>query len=86
MIRIRLMTFADLELGEKKVAFVHGDNKRLLEGIEYSGHFDYLFYGHTHVAEEHRTGPTRVIISELEGAAPCGCGFTSGSPRNYSGT
>jgi len=53
--------FADLELDGKKIAFVHGDNKRLLEGIEYSGHFDYLFYGHTHIAEEHRTGPTRVI-------------------------
>jgi putative phosphoesterase len=53
--------FADLELAEKKIAFVHGDNNRLLEGIEYSRHFDYLFYGHTHVAEEHRTGPTRVI-------------------------
>ena len=25
------------------------------------GAFDFLFYGHTHVAEEHRTGPTRVI-------------------------
>ena len=22
---------------------------------------DFLFYGHTHAAEEHRTGPTRVI-------------------------
>jgi putative phosphoesterase len=53
--------FADLELDGKKIAFVHGDNKRLLEGIEYSAHFDYVFYGHTHVAEEHLTGPTRVI-------------------------
>jgi uncharacterized protein len=53
--------FADLELDGKKIAFVHGDNKRLLEGIEFSGYFDYVFYGHTHFAEEHRTGRTRVI-------------------------
>jgi putative phosphoesterase len=66
--------FADLELAGKKIAFVHGDNRRLLEGIEYSGHFDYLFYGHTHVAEEHRTGPTRVINpGALQRARPKTC-------------
>ena len=33
----------------------------LLHDLEVSGAFDFLFYGHTHKAEEHRTGPTRVI-------------------------
>jgi uncharacterized protein len=53
--------FGDLELEGKKIAFLHGDDKRLMHDVEHSGYFDYLFYGHTHQAEEHRTGPTRVI-------------------------
>jgi putative phosphoesterase len=44
-----------------KLAFVHGDDRRALHELEQSGAFDFLFYGHTHQAEEHRTGPTRVI-------------------------
>src|SRR5437763_12516638 len=44
-----------------KIAFTHGDDKRLLHELEHCGEFDFLFYGHTHQAEEHRTGPTRVI-------------------------
>jgi putative phosphoesterase len=44
-----------------KIAFVHGDDKRLLDDLEHSGAFDFLFYGHTHHAEEHQTGPTRVV-------------------------
>lgn len=53
--------FGDLELAGAKLAFLHGDNAPLMRDVEHSGHFDYLFYGHTHHAEEHRTGPTRVI-------------------------
>jgi putative phosphoesterase len=50
-----------LELDGVKIAFMHGDDKGLLREVEESGHFDYLFHGHTHQAAEHRTGPTRVI-------------------------
>jgi putative phosphoesterase len=50
-----------LEVGGKKLAFLHGDDKGTFREVENSGAFDYLFYGHTHHAEEHRTGPTRVI-------------------------
>ena len=50
-----------VELGGVKLAFTHGDDQRLLRELEGSGAFDFLFYGHTHQAEEHRTGPTRVI-------------------------
>ena len=50
-----------VELEGVKLAFTHGDNARLLHDLEASGAFDFLFYGHTHKAEEHRTGPTRVI-------------------------
>jgi putative phosphoesterase len=53
--------FGDLELEGKKIAFLHGDNQQLFQDVEQSGYFDYLFYGHTHQAKEHRTGPTRVI-------------------------
>ncbi|GIW80509.1 MAG: phosphodiesterase [Gemmatales bacterium] len=53
--------FGDLELAGKKIAFVHGDDRRLLFDIEQSGHFDFLFYGHTHVANERQNGSTRII-------------------------
>jgi putative phosphoesterase len=53
--------FGNLEQDGVKIAFLHGDNKRLLEDVEHSDAFDFLFYGHTHQPEEHRTGTTRVI-------------------------
>jgi putative phosphoesterase len=53
--------FGDLELSGAKLAFLHGDDWHLKQDVEQSGHFDYLFYGHTHHAEEHRTGETRVF-------------------------
>jgi putative phosphoesterase len=53
--------FGKLEFPEDKIAFLHGDDKHLMEQVEHSGDFDFLFYGHTHQAKEHRTGPTRVI-------------------------
>jgi len=53
--------FGSLELEKHKIAWMHGDDKRLLQDIENSGHFDYLFYGHTHHAEQHHTGPTLVV-------------------------
>jgi uncharacterized protein len=53
--------FGSIELDGVKLAFLHGDDNRLMRDVERSGHYDFLFYGHTHQAEEHRTGPTRVI-------------------------
>jgi putative phosphoesterase len=53
--------FGDLELEGRKIAFLHGDDSRLLRDLETSGHFDFLFHGHTHQAGERRAGPTRVI-------------------------
>lgn len=53
--------FGHVEFEGVKIAFIHGDDKHLLRDVEHSGHFDFLFYGHTHQAETHRTGPTRVI-------------------------
>jgi putative phosphoesterase len=53
--------FGHLEFGSYRIAWMHGDDGRLLRDVEASGQFDYLFYGHTHQAKEHRTGPTRVV-------------------------
>ncbi len=53
--------FGHCEHGGKLIGFVHGDDHQLLRDLEHSDAFDYLFYGHTHQAEEHRTGKTRVI-------------------------
>jgi putative phosphoesterase len=53
--------FGNLEFGSYRVAWTHGDDHRLLRDVEASGHFDYLFYGHTHQARQHRTGPTLVV-------------------------
>jgi uncharacterized protein len=53
--------FGNVEFEGVKIAFVHGDHSGLLRDLERSEAFDFLFYGHTHSAEEHRTGPTRVI-------------------------
>jgi putative phosphoesterase len=53
--------FGNLELEGVKLAFTHGDDKHLMRDVERSGYYDFLFYGHTHQAAEHRTGPTRVI-------------------------
>jgi putative phosphoesterase len=53
--------FGQLELAGRKLAFIHSDDKKLFQQLETSGQFDFLFYGHTHIAEEHQTGPTRVI-------------------------
>ncbi len=53
--------FGSLELERARLAFVHGDDRRLFHQLEHSGDYNYLFYGHSHIAEEHQTGPTRVI-------------------------
>jgi uncharacterized protein len=50
-----------LELDGSTIAWLHGDDHALMREVEHSGDFDYLFYGHTHVADERQTGPTRVI-------------------------
>jgi putative phosphoesterase len=53
--------FGHLELAGKQIAWLHGDKPGLKHDVEASGHYDYLFYGHTHVAEQHKVGKTLVI-------------------------
>src|SRR5213080_3236887 len=50
--------FGHLELEGRKIAWIHSDDRRLFRDLEQSGQFDYLFYGHSHHAEQHRAGPT----------------------------
>ncbi len=52
--------FGRLTLAGCEIAWVHSHVPGLLDRLEQSGEFDYLFYGHTHVAESHRTGRTLV--------------------------
>ena len=51
----------EVELGGCRIAMQHGDDARSLRSLEQSGRYDFLFYGHTHVAEQHSTGPTLVV-------------------------
>jgi putative phosphoesterase len=53
--------FGSLELAGRKIAWLHGDDSHLFRDVENSAYFDYLFYGHTHHAKQHRSGPTLVV-------------------------
>src|SRR5262249_43478086 len=53
--------FGSMELGAVRIAWTHGDDHRIMRSVEQGGDFDYLFYGHTHVADERLAGKTRVI-------------------------
>src|SRR5262245_46378865 len=53
--------FGELQFGTKRIAWIHSHDKRLFRNLEEAERFDYLFYGHTHVAEQHRTGKTLVV-------------------------
>jgi len=53
--------FGELVVGERRVAFLHGDDARLLNQTVASGEWDLVCYGHTHKAEQHRQGRTLVL-------------------------
>jgi putative phosphoesterase len=53
--------FGSLELAGRKIAFLHGHDSCLFGDVANSADFDYLFYGHTHHAEQHRSGPTLIV-------------------------
>jgi putative phosphoesterase len=50
-----------VEVGGKRIAFLHGDDTDALDDLIYGGEFDFIFHGHTHMLRERRVGPTRVI-------------------------
>jgi hypothetical protein len=53
--------FADLELGGKMVAVIHGDDHKLRQQLLAEQRHDYLLQGHTHVREDKMVGRVRVI-------------------------
>jgi putative phosphoesterase len=53
--------FGRIELEGIRIGWTHGDDHRLLRELEEADEFDYVFYGHTHHAEQHRRGRTRVV-------------------------
>ncbi len=53
-------SFGALELDGKRIAWVHSHERHQLRQLENADFFDYVFYGHTHVREQHRTGKTLV--------------------------
>jgi hypothetical protein len=53
-------SFGALELAGRRVAWLHSHERNRLYELEHCGYFDYVFYGHTHVREQHRTGKTLV--------------------------
>ncbi len=50
----------DLTLAGKRIAWLHSHRYGHMRRLEQSNDFDYLFYGHSHAAESHRTGKTLV--------------------------
>lgn len=53
--------FGELEIEERRVAFLHGDDSRLLSETIAGGRYDLVCFGHTHVAEQRRVGKTLAL-------------------------
>ena len=53
--------FGSLEIDGRRIAFLHGDDERLLSETIAAERYDLVCYGHTHVAEQHRAGSTLVV-------------------------
>jgi hypothetical protein len=53
--------FAELELDEKRIAVIHGDDFRRLDAAITSGRYDFIFTGHTHERSDDLHNRTRVI-------------------------
>lgn len=51
----------ELELGAKKIAVYHGHDGAIIQSLAFSGIYNLLFRGHTHVMKDTKVGNTRVI-------------------------
>jgi uncharacterized protein len=51
----------ELEIEGRRVAFLHGDDVKLLRHTIHSGHWDLVCYGHTHVFSTGVEGKTLVL-------------------------
>jgi putative phosphoesterase len=64
--------FGELEIEQRLIGWIHGHYRDRLRELEEADYFDYLFYGHTHEQEQHRTGRTLVVNpGALSRATPC---------------
>ena len=54
-------TFGDLELGGKRIALTHGDDRARMAHVMSADEHDYLLHGHTHVRRDERIGGLRII-------------------------
>ncbi len=48
-------------IGEKRIAALHGHDRRLLETLSESGRYEYVFHGHTHRQRSEMFGRTHII-------------------------
>lgn len=53
--------FGEMEREGRRIAFLHGDDARLLQETIASGRYDLVCHGHTHVARLEQLGPTLVL-------------------------
>ena len=53
--------FADLALGETRLAALHGENKDAVYAWAESGNYDYVCYGHHHETEHREVGDAVVV-------------------------
>lgn len=53
--------FGELRLANRRIAFLHSDDGERFHDAVASGDYDLVCYGHTHVAEQHRSGRTLVL-------------------------
>jgi putative phosphoesterase len=53
--------FGHIERNRCNVAWIHGHEQGRFRDLVNAQHFDFIFYGHTHRQEQHRTGKTEVI-------------------------
>lgn len=52
---------AELEIDDKKIAVIHGQDAATLKKIIESGSFDFVFTGHTHKVRDDTVGGVRVL-------------------------
>jgi uncharacterized protein len=53
--------FGDFELAGRRIALLHSHDARLFHQVCSSGEYDLVCYGHTHHAEQHRSGKTLIL-------------------------
>jgi putative phosphoesterase len=53
--------FGQLQLAGRKIAFLHGDDRKQFDAAIDSQQFDLVCHGHTHIARQEQIGKTQVL-------------------------